>query len=134
MKNFRFLITILIVGLQCSGCKQNDASPQRVECVKGKFLSHYCEGVLIQVLESDFLKGEKLRNPWNNQEYDKAVLASVDLPAGRFRDSLLTTPDAVFYFRYQEGGLPRKQFIGCNFEATITLTYISTQPCSPDEK
>jgi hypothetical protein len=128
-------ILFLAIGLLSSSCKHNDASPEGNACIKGKFISFNCHGILIEPDSKSSLMGQKLKNPFNNQEFNNVVSASIDYDnlAGAM-DSLRALPVGTeFYFKYKKGGIPRKTMEYCAFEATITLTYISTQSCPSNE-
>lgn len=134
--SYQLVIIALGIGLLGTSCKHNDAFPEENTCVKGKYLFSYCHGVIIGLDGNTSLKGQTLRNPFTNQEFDNAVSASIDYEnlAG-VMDSLRAIPVGTeFYFRYKEGGIPRKEFMNCEYESTITFTYLSSQSCPPNEK
>ena len=126
---FFLSMVILLVGV---GCSENNRF--KSDCIRGKYIGEYCEGVVIKILDKHEL-GEDWVNIFdNNIIYNNSVVASIDtlmVKSTSINNDLLS-PDSVFYFRYRNGGYGRKQYNIYEPSASITITYVSNQPCQYD--
>lgn len=127
MKTIAFLI--LIIGLFAFSCVDQDL---KSDCVHGRYIGNYCGGAVVQIL-SDHSIGRDWNNPFTTifgpETYVNAVVASIDTLFARGMDPNFLTPNAEFYFKYRDGGYPRREFSNCEPSAFITITYISENPC-----
>ncbi len=111
----------LLILLSC-----NDPVNQR--CVKGRYITNYCEGVVIQVLNGNPVGREfKANFTKPGQRY---VVASLDsLVFKGLSSSILTQGDSTFYFQYREGGYPQKAYVLCIQPPLVTITALSEGGC-----
>jgi len=130
MKKIVFLTLIalglLTIGSSCNN--SNDTKPSN--CVKGKFIGFYCDGVVIQILDNHTI-GKDWKNQFNSIFYKNSVIASMDSIV--FKRSFKTSvffKDSVFYFQYKDGGYPRVQYNLCEPVPFITVFAISKNLCS----
>lgn len=118
----RTISVLLLITLL--GC--NDPINQR--CVKGRYITTYCEGVVIQVLD-----GNPVGREWKgaySKPHQNYVVASLDsLVFKSLSSAILTQGDSTFYFQYREGGYPQKAYILCHPPSFITLTALSKDGC-----
>jgi hypothetical protein len=124
MKYIALLLSVLIAS-----CTVPDKD--RDDCVRGKYIGKYCEGSVIQLLDSR-VKGKD----WTGMNYDKiyknSLVASLDTNA--FNSTTNPDPfniqaDSIFYFKFKEGGYPRKQYNVCDPSPFVTITFTSINPC-----
>lgn len=100
-------------------------------CLKGKYLGDYCEGAVFQLSASNSI-GRTWKSMYSDLIYENCVVASFDTIAFKNAGNpFSTSTDSTFYFHYQEGGYPRKQYNICEPSAFITITSLTTTPC-PD--
>lgn len=132
MKNIILLpviVAIIIIGN--SGCDKDEATINN--CIMGKFVDTYCEGIVIQILDETDI-GIDWYGMYDGKSYTKSVVASVDslLAKTIATPEIYFSADSVFYFRYINGGYPRKQYNLCEPSSSITITYVSKDPCKKD--
>lgn len=114
-------ILLLLTMLSC-----NNSVDQ--QCVKGRYITNYCEGVVIQVLNSSLIGREsKAGFAKAGQRYVVASLDSLALKG--LSSSVLTRGDSTFYFQYREGGYPQKEYVLCDAAPFITITALSEDNC-----
>lgn len=113
----------LLVMLSCNGPKSVN---QR--CVKGRFVTGYCHGLVIQVLD-----GTPIGQDWkgfSSQTLQNCVVANLDtLVFKGLPGTDLPQKDSTFYFRYREGGYPQKEYILCHPAPFITIIAASGTGC-----
>jgi hypothetical protein len=116
-------VLLLFTLLAC-----NDPVNQR--CVRGRYITNYCEGVVIQVLDGNPVGREFKANFTKiGQRY---VVASLDsLVFKGLSSPILTQGDSTFYFQYRESGYPQKAYVLCIQPpaAFITITTLSEGGC-----
>ena len=108
------------------GCNDTESIDQR--CVKGRYITTYCGGLVIQVLD-----GTPIGTDWKGNSSEllqNCVVASLDTLAFK----KLTVPglprrDSIFYFQYRQGGYPQKEYILCYPAPFVTLTAASGTGC-----
>lgn len=119
------LLTILFL-LALLSCNKAESVDQR--CVKGRYLTDYCEGVVIQVLD-----GTPIGREWrgsSSELYQNCVVASLDTLAFKGLTSAgLFQKEAPFYFQYRAGGYPQRSYVLCLPPPFITLTALSKTGC-----
>ncbi len=95
-------ILCLLTLLSCNGHVSVD---QR--CVKGRFITNYCGGLVIQVLD-----GKPIGRDWKGfsaQTLQNCVVANLDtLVFKGLPSTSLLGKDSTFYFQYREGGYPKR--------------------------
>jgi hypothetical protein len=113
----------LLALLSCNG-----PQPLDQRCVKGRYITNYCGGIVVQILD-----GTPIGRDWkdiSDQTLPNCVVASLDTLAFRnLTQAALPQPDSTFYFRYREGGYPQKAFILCHPAPFITITAASGTSC-----
>lgn len=103
--------------------------PINQRCVKGRYITNYCEGVVIQVLNGNPV-GRELKASFA-EPGRRYVVASLDSVAFMgLSSSVLTQGDSTFYFQYREGGYPQKAYILCNPPTFITITALPQDGCN----
>lgn len=122
---------LLIVSI-CSSCNEVD-SPSQLDCVRGKFVGYYCEGIVIKILDNNDI-GTDWIGMFDSKTYENSVVASIDslLTKNLSNHSSLFPADSIFYFDYKHGGYPRIQYNICDPSAYITITNIS-ETCTNSE-
>lgn len=123
-KNYIMRTAAVLFLLTLLSCKD----PVDQQCVKGRYITNYCEGALIQVLNGNPVGRELKANfTKSGQRY---VVASLDsLVFKGLPSSILTQGDSTFYFQYREGGYPQKSYVLCNPPPFITITALSESGC-----
>ncbi|MCL6260906.1 hypothetical protein M3O96_17515 [Aquiflexum sp. TKW24L] len=116
---------ILPIGLFAFSCEDQDL---KLDCIRGKYIGNYCEGAVIQILD-DHKIARDWKSMFSDEVYTNSVVASIDTLIAKGLDPDFFSTDAVFYFKYREGGYGRKQFSICEPSAFVTITYISKNPC-----
>ncbi|MVM34589.1 hypothetical protein GO755_31460 [Spirosoma sp. HMF4905] len=104
--------------------------PESVDqpCVKGRYLTAYCEGVVIQILDGTPIGKEWKRT--DSQICQSRVVASLDtLIFKNLPSTVLTQDDSTFYFQYRVGGYPQRAYILCNPPPFITITSLAKASC-----
>lgn len=132
MRTPGFLFVLIAIWLtSCLG----EGTSVNGECVKGKYLGLYCEGVAVQILDGDSI-GRDWFATYGDQHYKSSVVASIDtlLTKQGFNPSILNAEDSVFYFQYRKGGYARKQYNVCDPSPFITITFISRENCRQNER
>ena len=127
---------ILILSICCFAfsCDRHSVKPE--ECVKGKFLGSYCEGAVFQIID-DHKIGMDWKDMYGTRMYRNSIVATIDSTLGgsvHNWNSYVTTTDSVFFFKYRDGGYPRKQYNICEPDAFLTITFISQTGCSNNEQ
>ncbi|WP_125185159.1 hypothetical protein [Botryobacter ruber] len=128
----RNVYLILFIGLFAFSCK--DQPLIHTDCVRGKYIGEYCEGVVIQIPD-DHKIGKEWKSTYSSETYKNSVVASIDslLAKSLGNPNSYFSPDSVFYFKYKDGGYPRKQYNVCEPSAFITITFISKNSCVTNE-
>lgn len=114
---------ILLALLSC-----HDPSSVNQLCVRGRYITSYCEGVVIQIVD-----GTPIGQEWRSSLYGlrpHCVVANLD--SRTFKGSsgaVLTQNDSTFYFQFWEGGYPQKAYVLCHPPSFITITAISETAC-----
>lgn len=129
MKNLILVISSLFIFLNVS-CEKADEGDQTT-CVKGKYIGTYCEGMAIEIIDDNKI-GSDFIGMFDNKKYTNTIIASVDsvLLNSMQNPDAYFTKDSIFYFKYKNGGYPRLTYNICEPSSSITLTYISKQPCN----
>ena len=129
---YYFFIPAIIMVFAFS-CEKDDTV--RADCVQGKYKGEYCEGAVIQILD-DHKIGKDWESMYGDETYKNSVVASIDSLMAKSLNSSDSyfSIDSVFYFRYVGGGYPRKQYNICEPSASITITFVSKNPCQNNEK
>jgi hypothetical protein len=113
----------LLTLLSCNGPVSVDQ-----QCVKGRFITGYCGGFVIQVLD-----GKPIGRDWkgfSSQTLQNCVVANLDtLVFKGLPTTSLLEKDSTFFFHYREGGYPQKEYILCHPAPFITITAASGRGC-----
>ncbi len=118
----RLLISIFLVALL--SCQESVNS----RCVQGRYITDYCEGVVIQILDQTPL-GQAWTDP-SGQGCPNCVVASLDtLVFKGSPTSFFPVGKTPFYFKYRDGGYPQKAYALCNPAPSITVTALSETVC-----
>jgi hypothetical protein len=120
--------TVVLALLLCFSC-QNEETPN--DCVRGKYLGDYCGGKIVQVLD-DHRIGSNWKSAFGPEHYINSLVASIDTAAFGSAPVLVSifSPDSLFYFKYRDGGYPRKEYNNCQPGPWITITFISDRSCA----
>jgi hypothetical protein len=114
------LLLIILSGL-LFGCTEKVLTSK--DCIRGKYVTKYCGGYIVEILDES-----KIGRTWKDMRgihsYKNSVVASIDTSFLKPLDfEKHFEKEAVFYFRYTEGGYAQKQFDLC--EPTPFITIIS---------
>lgn len=132
MKNIFLLpVIVAIVIIGNFGCEKDEIMINN--CIKGKFIDTYCEGIVIQILDEADI-GIDWNGMYDDKLFTNSVVASVDslMAKSIATPEIYFSTDSVFYFKYINGGYPRKQYNLCEPSSFITITYVSKSPCKKD--
>lgn len=128
MKLLYLKISFLIIGLiiVSNGCERSTPN----QCIKGMFIGYYCEGCVIKILDNSNI-GKSWNGMYDSKVYENSVVASVDSIYIKTVTGVnqYFTSGSIFYFKYIDGGYPRKEFNICDPSPFITITSLSTSPC-----
>jgi hypothetical protein len=128
MKLLYLKISLIIIGLIIvnNGCERR--APNK--CIKGMFIGYYCEGCVIKILDNSNI-GKSWSGMYDSKLYENSVVASVDSIYIKTVPGVnqYFTSGSIFYFKYIDGGYPRKEFNICNPSPFITITSLSISPC-----
>jgi hypothetical protein len=128
MKLLYLNISLLIIGLiiVSNGCERSTPN----QCIKGMFIGYYCEGFVIKILDNSNI-GKSWNGMYDSKVYENSVVASVDSIYIKTITGVnhYFTSGSIFYFKYIDGGYPRKEFNICDPSPFITITSMSTSPC-----
>jgi len=105
------------------------------ECIKGKFIGTYCSGYIIQILDNSNI-GKTWKSELYGTEYKNCLVANLDTTVFKiptYNDALNMSSDSIIYFKFQQGGYPRRNFNICEPVPFVRITYTSTDPCQPNE-
>lgn len=123
-------ILVLIMGLFSFACEEQ---LMESDCVYGRYVGEYCEGVVVQILD-DHKIGNNWQSMFSDETYSNSVVASIDTLMAKKIDSGLFSEGSEFHFKYKDGGYGRKQYSVCEPSASITITYLSEQPCVKNDE
>jgi hypothetical protein len=132
MKNSILSIVVIVLLLNISCDKIEDT--KKNDCVRGKYIGSYCEGIAIEIIDNSKI-GKNWTGTYDNKLYSNSIVVSLDstlLINTQNLDSYFSK-DSTFYFKYKEGGYPRKQYNVCDPSASITIISLSKNPCNENK-
>lgn len=127
----KILFTILGIVIMSDYCDRENSITLTNTCIKGMFIGYYCEGCVIKIMDNSNI-GKNWNATYGNEIYENSVVASIDTIYLKSTVGIekYLTKGSIFYFQYKEGGYPRKQYNICDPPPFITITLITSSPCS----
>ena len=119
--------SLLVAFVLATGCKNQSHIPG--DCIKGMYLGRYCGGAVIQIMDKR-IEGKKWKS--DDRTYENCLVVNFDstvFNSAYYPEPSYSEPGSIFYFKFKEGGYPRRTFDYCEPSPFITITFTSPTPC-----